>query len=190
MGSYVFLRIRRPHAKDKSAHLDAKRMRLKNSLLFFFVPCNSTKRLECPHALGMESGAISDGQVTASSTYDRSLMPYNGRLNSRRSSAKAGSWTPASPNVNQWLQIDLGLNHADVTGVATQGRNNCCNQWVTKYKLQYSEDEVNFLYYREQGQSTDKVKRDSVKQERPRVCACVCVCGGGGGVVGSRRGSL
>ena len=105
----------------------------------------------------MESGAISDGQVTASSIYDNTLMPYNGRLNSLTSQSIAGAWAPAYPSVNHWLQIDLSLNHTRVTGVATQGRNNCC-QRVTKYKLQYSDDEVNFLYYREQGQSTDKVK--------------------------------
>ena len=107
----------------------------------------------------MESGAISDGQVTASSQYDDTLVPYNGRLNSQTTPNKAGAWAPVCPGADQWLQIDLGLNHADVTGVATQGRNYNCCQWVTKYKLQYSGDEVNFQYYREQGQSTDKVIR-------------------------------
>jgi len=44
-----------------------------------------------------------------------------------------------------------------VTRVATQGRYSVYNQWVTKYKLQYSDDGVNFQYYKEQGQTTDKV---------------------------------
>jgi len=38
-----------------------------------------------------------------------------------------------------------------VTRVATQGRNAAYSQWVTKYKLQYSDDGVNFQYYQENG---------------------------------------
>ena len=41
--------------------------------------------------------------------------------------------------------------HAKVTRVATQGRNAAYIQWVTKYKLQYSDDGVNFQYYQENG---------------------------------------
>lgn len=46
-----------------------------------------------------------------------------------------------------------------MTGVATQGRRSSnANQWVTKYKLQYSDDETSFKYYREPGQASDKVQ--------------------------------
>ena len=38
----------------------------------------------------------------------------------------------------------------EVTRLATQGRNGY-SQWVTKYKLQYSDDGVNFQYYWEHG---------------------------------------
>lgn len=44
----------------------------------------------------------------------------------------------------------MGSEYTKVTGTATQGRGDH-PQWVTKYKLQYSKDGVNFNYYREQG---------------------------------------
>lgn len=120
------------------------------------------KTLECQEALGMESGAITNGMITASSRYDLSTASYRGRLNAPRVtfSSYGGSWSPASPKTDQWLQVDLGLNHGNrVTGIATQGRNsNNVNQWVIPYKLQLSDDEVIFQYYREQGQANDKVK--------------------------------
>jgi len=118
------------------------------------------KTLECQEALGMESGAITNGMITASSRYDLSIASYRGRLNAQYTGAHGGSWSPAIPDTNQWLQVDLGLNHGNrVTGVATQGRNSkTVSQWVTTYKLQVSDDGVIFQYYREEGQTTDKVK--------------------------------
>ena len=112
----------------------------------------------------MESGAISDSQISASSQYDANHAAIQGRLNFQETSGKAGAWVPAYNDGNPWLQVDLGNQLTNVTRVATQGRNynqwprGPHNQWVTKYKLQYSDDGVNFQYYREQGQPTDKVK--------------------------------
>lgn len=109
----------------------------------------------CHEALGMENFAISDGQISASSEWSSTLAAFLGRLHLKRSSGKAGSWSTRANDDNQWLQVDLG-RHTKVTGIATQGRNGY-PQWVTKYKLQYSNDGVNFQYYREQGQTTEKV---------------------------------
>ena len=100
----------------------------------------------------MESGAISDAQISASSQWDANHAAKQGRLHFQAVSGKAGSWSAQFNNLNQWLQIDLGNQHAKVTRVATQGRNAAYSQWVTKYKLQYSDDGVNFKYYRDQGQ--------------------------------------
>ena len=106
-------------------------------------------------ALGMESGRISDSQISASSKFDDSLAATFGRLNFQD---KGGGWAALKPDANQWLQVDLNNEHRAVMRVATQGRQNV-NQYVKSYKLQYSNDEVNFRYYRElvQGQTTDKV---------------------------------
>ena len=117
----------------------------------------STKSLDCVGALGMENGEISDGQISASSQLDSSHAVIQARLHFKATAGKAGSWSPRSNDVNQWLQIDLGSRQSNVTRVATQGRNGAL-QWVTKYKLQYSNDGVNFHYYKGQRQTAAKVK--------------------------------
>ena len=105
----------------------------------------------------MESGAISNGQITASSEWNINYAAIQGRLNFQGNQNKKGSWSARSSNNDQWLQVDLGSEHTKVTSVATQGRHDY-PQWVTKYKLTYSNDGTNFQYYREQGQTADKVK--------------------------------
>ena len=98
----------------------------------------------------MESGAISDAQVKASTEWDKNHAAIQGRLNYLAKPGKAGSWSARHNNVDQWLQIDLGSRYTKITGLATQGRN-AYTQWVTKYKVQYSDDGANFQYYSEQG---------------------------------------
>ena len=114
------------------------------------------KALGCDDALGMESGEISDGQITASSQWDSNHAASQGRLQFTVTGSKQGAWCSRSNDVNQWLQVYVGGQH-NVTGVATQGRNGgLFDQWVTKYQLQYSNDGVNFQYYREQGETKTK----------------------------------
>ena len=115
------------------------------------------KHLECQEALGMENGAISDGQISASSEYSDNNAANQGRLHFKGTSNKAGSWSAKNNDANQWLQIDLGVQYTSVTRVATQGRNGA-DQWVKTYKLQYSNDGEAFQYYKEQGQTTEKVR--------------------------------
>jgi len=105
----------------------------------------------------METRAISDRQISASSQWDANHAAIQGRLNFQAGGGKAGGWSAGSNNANQWLLVDLGSEFTKVTGVATQGRNNH-GQWVTKYKLEYSKDGVHFQYYREQGRNENKVK--------------------------------
>ena len=102
----------------------------------------------------MQSGAISDGQITASSERDAAHAVIYGRL---FYTAHSGGWVASLSNTNQWLQIDLGEQTAHIRLIATQGRHNQ-SQRVTKYKLQYSDLGTVFLFYKEQGQSNDKVQ--------------------------------
>ena len=118
---------------------------------------------ECQDALGMESGEISNGQVSASSEWDGNHAAIQARLYFEAAPDKAGSWSAKYNNLDQWLQIDLGSKH-EVTGLATQGRNGY-GQWVTKYKVQYSVNGVNFQYYMEQGQAAIKVKSFSTRTQ-------------------------
>ena len=104
----------------------------------------------------MADGTISDGQITASSEHSTGLAAPRGRLNLQLTESTTGAWAALTQDANQWLQVDLGWTHSTVSQVATQGRINS-DQWVTMYKLQYSNDGMNFQYYREHGQTTDKV---------------------------------
>ena len=107
----------------------------------------------------MANYAIPNGQVKASTEWDGNHAAIQGRLYYKAIPGKAGSWSARTNDVNQWLQVDLGNEFTRVTGVASQGRNGA-NQWVTKYKLQYSSDGVSFKYYRDAGQGADRVRKN------------------------------
>ena len=98
----------------------------------------------------MESGAISDDQLRASSSYPH-FKVTGGRLHSSR------GWAAGSSDANQWFQVDLKSPCMKVTHVATQGRHDEI-QCVSKYKLQYSDAGVTFQYYKESNQTNIKVK--------------------------------
>ena len=112
---------------------------------------------ECHDALGVESGAISDGQISASSQWNETHAASQGRLNVKAVLGKGGSWSAKDNNVSQWLQVDLGNPQTKVTALATQGRNDY-PQWVTKYKVQYSGDGVSFQYFKEEQCSKIRVR--------------------------------
>lgn len=115
----------------------------------------------------MESGAIADSQITASSEYDIYHNPKRARLHTKEAGLGigTGAWTSFANDLNQWLQVDLG-KITPVTHVATQGRNTWSPaQMVTKYKLQFSDDEVSFLFYKRQGESSDAVFDGNVDRD-------------------------
>lgn len=104
----------------------------------------------------MESGLIKDAQISASSQYDVNHAVIQARLNFQAVGGKAGGWSSRTNDVKQWLEVDLA-SYTKVSQIVTQGRN-AFNQWVTKYKLQYSDDGVNFNFYQLPGHSFPKVK--------------------------------
>ncbi|KAL9953933.1 hypothetical protein ACROYT_G041409 [Oculina patagonica] len=101
----------------------------------------------------MESGAILDSQITATSVFGANHEADKARLHR---SIGAGSWVAGTNNVNQWIQVDLLNDDTKVTGVATQGRN-ADHHWVTGYRLSYCNEGASAQFYREQGQSGTKV---------------------------------
>ena len=110
-------------------------------------------------ALGMESGAITDSEITASTIFGVYYNSYRGRLHSKESSYAKGGWSSLINDFHQWIRVDLG-EIKNVTHIATQGRNGHKPfQYVTSYKLQHSGDGATFLFYREDGQSSDTVSR-------------------------------
>lgn len=87
------------------------------------------------------------------------MLQKFGRLNFKASGSKQGGWSAGYNAVNQWIQVDL-VKYFIVKGIGKQGRNNY-SQWVTKYKLQESNDGIKFYYYRESLQSPPKVSLSS-----------------------------
>ena len=101
----------------------------------------------------MESGVITDQQIRAFTQWDANHAASQGRLHYQQNGAKHGGWSSLTNDVDQWFQVDAGNRHTITTRVATQGRNSSqFDQWVTSYNLQYSDDELNFNYYKEQEQ--------------------------------------
>ena len=98
---------------------------------------------------------IKDAQISASSEWDGDHAAIQGRLNFLAHQRKKGGWSAKNNNLNQWIQVDL-LTKTTVTQMATQGRN-AYNQWVKKYRIQYSDDGVNFSFYQIPGQNFPKV---------------------------------
>ena len=113
----------------------------------------------------MENGSILDGQIQASSELDDDNAAIQGRLYFQATGTKQGAWTAAQSDRKQWLQVDLGSQFTKVTRVGTQGQNGGHKKWVTRYKLQYSNDGVTFQNYREQGKTTNKVTRNSLTND-------------------------
>ncbi|XP_072018223.1 uncharacterized protein [Amphiura filiformis] len=105
----------------------------------------------CQGRLGIEDGRISDSQMTASSEYDSNHGPSNARLNRAAQSGTSGGWNPEYQDTNPWIQAALGVP-TRVTGVLIQGRQDCCPQWVTKFKVQYSNDGQNWAYVLQENQ--------------------------------------
>lgn len=97
---------------------------------------------------------ISDSQITASSVSfgDNDLFgPGNARL------IRGTAWLVGINDRNQWIQVYLGRAYW-VSGVQIQGRNNDqAQQWVTKFKVQYSSDDVNWTFVQQPNTQTDMV---------------------------------
>ena len=103
----------------------------------------------------MENEAIKDAQITASSQLNDNHAPRQARLHFKKAGGKQGSWSTLINDLSQWLQVDLG-SYTRVTRVATQGRNGY-NEWVTKYRLQYSDDGDSFPFFKEPRNNVAKV---------------------------------
>ena len=106
----------------------------------------------------MESGAIFDDQLSASSHWDSNHAARRARLHLKEQGRKQSGWSSRVNDLNQWLQVDL-RSLIRVTGLATQGRDSSKSQlqWVTRFQLQYSVDEIIFQFYKKPGNNSAKV---------------------------------
>ncbi|XP_022801374.1 neuropilin-1-like isoform X3 [Stylophora pistillata] len=97
--------------------------------------------------LGVGSGTIQDGHMTASSVRNASTPAKNGRLNYTSGS----SWCAGTSDTNPYLQIDLQTLHV-ICAVSTQG-NSQADQWVKNYTLQLSTNGTTWTEYKEGGKA-------------------------------------
>ncbi|XP_072041290.1 lactadherin-like [Amphiura filiformis] len=122
-------------------------------LIYYCTQCDSQaqpnpEQPTCQDHLGMEDGRISDSQITASTEWVSSDDPglyygaNNARLNRAAMTGTTGAWSAQTNDGNQWIQVALGVP-TWVTGVLIQGREDWSPpqwQYVTRFKVQYSED--------------------------------------------------
>ncbi|XP_053972079.1 discoidin domain-containing receptor 2-like [Hylaeus volcanicus] len=111
--------------------------------LLLFLALGGTARAvdlsQCIAPLGMESGAIPDADITASSTFDTgNVGPHLARLKAEN---LGGAWCPKNQitqEAREWLEIDLHTVHL-ITGTATQGRfgNGLGVEYAEAYLLEY-----------------------------------------------------
>lgn len=88
--------------------------------------------------------------LTASSYHANDLNGH-GPPNARYDQVTTNSnWSSAGNNPDQWLQVDLG-GSAIIRAIGTKGRSRGASQWVTSYKLQYSNDGVHWVDYSQNG---------------------------------------
>ena len=109
----------------------------------------------CEVPLGVaDNNIIRDEQMSAS-TQTKGHPAELGRLNG------AKAWRPDKHGVaGEWIQV-MFTSLVKVTAIATQGRNSNDkkndNEWVTQYKVQYSNDRQNWMYIKNTDETADRV---------------------------------
>ncbi|KAM3854464.1 neuropilin-2 isoform 2-T2 [Vipera latastei] len=116
------------------------------SARYYLVQQEAPENFQCNSPLGMESGRISNEQITASSTYsDGRWTPQQSRLNS-----DDNGWTPNVDSNKEFLQVDLRFLTV-LTAIATQGaisRETQNGYYVRSYKLEVSTNGEDWMMYR------------------------------------------
>uniref|UniRef100_A0A8K9VA73 Neuropilin n=1 Tax=Oncorhynchus mykiss TaxID=8022 RepID=A0A8K9VA73_ONCMY len=104
------------------------------------------KKFKCVEGLGMESGAITSDQITASSQYNSNWSPERSRLN-----YKENGWTPSEDSSREWIQVDLGFLRF-VSAVGTQGaisKETKKEYFVRSYKVDVSSNGEDWVTIKE-----------------------------------------
>ena len=112
----------------------------------------NTENMVCSKtpALGMESKAIQNSQITASSSFPE-FQAFKGRLNNNK------YWV-AENLTDPWIQVDL-QDLTRVSGIITQGSSNS-SEWVKMLQIQYGRSEDILMYI--------------LQDDEPKVSIFVC----------------
>ncbi|XP_066480793.1 coagulation factor V-like, partial [Tiliqua scincoides] len=129
---------------------------------FFYRPVLRMELLGCEiegcfMPLGMESGAIKNAQITASSykkNWVSSWEPSLARLNLK---GRVNAWQAKSNNNYQWLQVDL-LRTKKISAITTQGAKSLSTEmYVKSFSIAFSDDGSVWKSYLDTSTSMDKV---------------------------------
>ncbi|XP_062998351.1 lactadherin isoform X2 [Elgaria multicarinata webbii] len=118
-----------------------------------------TCHIRCANALGLETGAVADTQLTASSVHYGFLGlqrwgPELARLNNK---GIVNAWTSSNYDRNPWIQANL-LRKMRLSGVSMQGARRVGKaEYVRAYKVAYSLDGREFVFCQDEEQGHDKV---------------------------------
>ena len=94
----------------------------------------------------MESGEISDTQITASSIFDYYHRPGGARLNFQTLNNEIFHWSALGTDHSAWLQVAF-YQTVNIIEVQTQAR--FSNQLFYNYTLSYGNNGVDFESYEE-----------------------------------------
>ena len=97
----------------------------------------------------MESNALPNSAITASSVWHSGHDPWLARLNNVAKDGNKGCWSTKFNKSGEWLQVDLGEERL-LTNLSTQGRPPPeGSQWVRSYNILFSLDSVKWESYKE-----------------------------------------
>nr|XP_055071373.1 discoidin, CUB and LCCL domain-containing protein 2 isoform X1 [Misgurnus anguillicaudatus] len=114
----------------------------------------------CYGTLGLESGVVSDSQITASSVWEwggHGKEPTVWGPTGARLKTKRRPWAAANSDMKEWIQVDL-KKEKRITGITTTGSTLIENQfYVSAYEVLYSHDGQQWNAYKEAGSDKNKI---------------------------------
>lgn len=114
------------------------------NILFYLIAAG------CRQKLGMQNSRIPNSYITSSSRFDNNHGPDRARLHLPRQGSRMGAWSARYNNYYQWIQVDFH-RAVEVTQIQTQGRQDA-DQWVTRYRVFFSADNVHWAIYKHNSQ--------------------------------------
>ncbi|KAB0398370.1 hypothetical protein E2I00_019124 [Balaenoptera physalus] len=125
----------------------------------------------CISPLGMETGAIADSQISASSMHIgfMGLQRWAPDLARLHLTGIVNAWTSSNYDRNPWIQVNL-MRKMRVTGVVTQGASRAGSaEYLKTFKVAYSTNGRKFQFIQGAGESGDKIFMGNVDNSGLKV---------------------
>ncbi|KAJ8023184.1 Lactadherin [Holothuria leucospilota] len=116
----------------------------------YILYCSSDHDRCCDRLFINTPNSVPGVTVTASSSYVNPNHPSHNHgpdraelfevSNYNLPGGGTSGWAAARSDANQWIQVDFGHRFYKVNGILLQGRGGCCDQWVTSFRMLFSND--------------------------------------------------